>query len=107
MVDEINKLLERIDYISVALYQNKLVDVIEDINELFPKINHLLLQFIGESDKYRGCGINVPQEILISQVKNFIDSFENKDVLMLADTLKYEIYEGLSYYREVLLNTDV
>jgi len=42
---------------------------------------------------------------LISQVKNFLEAFENKDSLMLADTLKYEIYEGLSYYKEVLLVT--
>lgn len=47
-------------------------------------------------------GIDVPQDILITQVKNFMEAYEKKDVLMLADTMKYEIYEALCYYKEIL-----
>jgi len=107
MTKEIDILLERISYISIELYKNNLIGVADEICEMFPKINQLLLKLIGDRDRYKEIGIEVPQNILISQVKNFLDAFENKDVLMLADTMKYEIYEGLSYYRELLTNTGI
>ena len=105
MIEEIDMLLERIVYVSRELYKNNLNGVADEIREMFPKINQILLKLIGDSVRYEQIGIEVPQNILILQVKNFLEAYENKDVLMLADTMKYEIYEGLSYYRELLTNS--
>jgi len=107
MIEEIDNLLARISKVSIELYKNNLIGVADELHEMFPKINQILLEFISNSIKYKEAGFDVPQNILISQVKNFLEAFENKDSLMLADTLKYEIYEGLSYYKEVLLVTEM
>jgi len=107
MIEEIDMLLERIRYVSLELYKNNLIGVADEIFEMFPKINQILLKLISDGNRYKEIGIEVPQSILILQVKNFLESFEQKDVLMLADTMKYEIYEGLSYYRELLTNTGI
>lgn len=105
MIDEIDKLLERISSISTELYRNSLVDIADEMDGIFFEISQLLLRFIEDGIVYKEKGIDVPQDILIAQLKNFMDAFEKKDVLMLADSLKYEIYEGLGYYREILTNT--
>ena len=107
MIGEIEKLLERIDAVAVELYRNNIGAVAVELGEMFPKINQILLKLIGDSDAYEKVGIEVPQDILISQVKNFMEAYEKKDVLMLADTMKYEIYEALCYYKEILSNTAI
>lgn len=44
----------------------------------------------------------MPQDIVIIQIKNLLDGIENKDVLLIADTLKYEILPSLQVYDEIL-----
>lgn len=105
MIDEIDRLLERISYLTTELYKNNLIGVANEMDGIFAKISQLLLKLIEDSIAYKEKGFDVPQDILIAQLKNFMVAFEKKDVLMLADSLKYEIYEALSYYRVILTNT--
>ena len=102
MFSEIKILQEKISVIAEQLYQNDLVIANKGLAEVFPEINRIYLTFINDSEKYSEKGIDIPQDILISQMKNLIEAYESKDILMLADTLKYEIYNGLSFCDDVL-----
>jgi len=95
-------LLEKISIISEQLYQNDLAIANQGLEEVFPEISTVYLTFINNSEKYSEKGIDIPLDILISQIKNLIEAYESKDIIMLADTLKYEIYNGLSFCDDVL-----
>jgi len=102
VVPKIEVLQEKITSISEQLYRNDLVIANQGLEEVFPEISTVYLSFINNSEKYSEKGIDIPLNILISQMKNLIEAYESKDIIMLADTLKYEIYNGLSFCDDVL-----
>lgn len=102
MKNEIDGELKNITYMVERLYQNQLLEILETLNIHFEIICKIMLDFIRNSDEYTTLGFQIPKDVLLCQVKNFITSYEKKDPLMLADVLKYEISESLMFYREIL-----
>lgn len=101
MISKIDGLLEEIPRICEQLYQNDIINANQGMAKIFPEINRLYLDVINMRADYEAIGIDLPVEILISQLKNMLEAYEAKDVIMLADCLKYEIYEGLLYFRGI------
>ena len=101
MISRIDGLLKAIPAICEQLYQNDLINANQGIANVFPEINQIYLDMINMRADYEAAGIDLPVEILISQIKNILEAYESKDVIMLADCLKYEIYEGLLFFRGI------
>ena len=103
MREKIHEELNTITYLVDKLYQNKLNDVLESLNQHFKLICDIMIHFLQDCDQYKAIGIDVPKEILLSQIKNLMDAYEKMDPLMLADVLKYEISEALRTYEQILV----
>lgn len=50
--------------------------------------------------------IEIPTEILLQQLQNLEISIRNKDIVLLADTLEYEVCESISFYMQLLKESE-
>ncbi len=49
----------------------------------------------------------MPIDILIQQVKNWNESYIYKDIVMMADTIQYELMEAIEFYIQIKENSVV
>lgn len=64
-------------------------------------MNSVIMEFIDRIPEFKEKGIDVPEDILLNQINNLVEGYENKDNALLADTLEYEITEALLMYQEI------
>lgn len=101
---EIQKLKEYIkaaENISDMLYANDVSGAQKFIGETVNNVNNTYLGYINRADELRNRGIDIPVDILLSQMKNLMTAIDSKDIIMLADTMHYEIKEGLLFFIDV------
>ncbi len=91
----------KIDDISRLMYMNEVADAFNMLAEYMPYITEYLNAFISNIPKYNELGADIPQNVVLTQISNLFDGIENKDVLLIADTLKYEILPSLQVYNEI------
>lgn len=103
MEEKIDEELKQIEYMVEKLYQNDMIEIVDVLNQHFQNICHIMVTFINEIDQYNAMGLQIPKDILIHQLRNLMEAYESQDVIMLADVLKYEINEGLLFYKEILI----
>lgn len=51
-------------------------------------------------------GVDIPLDILVAQLNNYSKAIENKDIMMLTDSINYEVLDTVSLYREILEQID-
>lgn len=101
---EIQKLKEYIkaaENISDMLYANDVSGAQKFIGETVNNVNNIYLEYINRADELRNRGIDIPVDILLSQMKNLMTAIDSKDIIMLADTMLYEIKEGMLFFIDV------
>lgn len=101
-IDRIEEIISEINEIYKKLCQG-------DTNEGFRKfalqvanINGIFTELIDNIPKLWQYDIDIPSDVIIQQLNNMLESYEKKDVMMLTDTLRYEITDTLQFYKEVL-----
>lgn len=47
-------------------------------------------------------GVELPVEVLLQQLENVESAYVKKDMVLMADTLEYEVREGVCFYIEIL-----
>ena len=57
--------------------------------------------FITQIPELKNAGIEIDEETILQQVKNLNDAIEQKDLIELYDTLKYEVADTFRIYREI------
>ena len=92
----------KIEDISRLMYMNEVTDAFNMLAEYMPYITEHLNAFISNIPKYNELGADIPQNVVLTQISNLFDGIENKDVLLIADTLEYEILPSLQVYNEIL-----
>lgn len=102
MVDTIKSTLVRLDSVYDMLCQNNTVPAMKEISEIMPGLNGIITKLISEIPYYRQLGVDLPEDVIIAQLNNLLDAFEQKDMVMLADSLKYELSDTLQVYEEIL-----
>lgn len=100
-IKELESLLQDVDKTSLLLYGNDLGRAQQELGAVVQRVNAAYLSYISSSQIYAGNGIEIPTEILLSQMKNLLEAIEEQDILMLADTLQYEIKEGILFFIDV------
>lgn len=101
---EIHKLKEYIkaaENISDMLYANDVSGAQKFIGETVNNVNNTYLGYINRADELKNRGIDIPVDILLSQMKNLMTAIDSKDIIMLADTMLYEIKEGMLFFIDV------
>ena len=99
---QLEDLFIKINDISRLMYGNDIKEAFNMMAEYMPYITQYMNEFVNNIPEYNRLGANLPQDIVIIQIKNLLDGIENKDVLLIADTLKYEILPSLQVYDEIL-----
>lgn len=90
-----------------------LINVIESETYLseeyvFPRLEQYLkdliavyMQLIQDLPGLKARGIDLPEDVILQQVKNLDDAVAHKDMILLRDTMKYEVLNTLQVYREI------
>lgn len=102
----ISDLLEEIPLIIKKLRQCSKKEALEELKEQMMNINQVFMQLIKSLPLFKEHGIELPQDIIMTQLTNIVDGLKYKDSVKLADTLEYEIMNTLHIYKEILENLD-
>lgn len=105
-ITEIDNLIIKIGEITSLLYQNNTSSAYKFFNNIMPQLNDIIAEFIEDIPRFKQFDVDIPQEVILSQLDNLLDAFENKDTIMLADTLEYEIKQALMVYKDILEQLD-
>lgn len=100
MIEQIQKmktLLEEGEKVELELRQSQ-DGVWEHLAKILPDIIGVYQQFVELVNN----GVEIPIDVLIQQLENFETAYGQKDMVVLADTLEYEIKEGICFYIEIL-----
>lgn len=77
------ELLKETEEISRMLYQNKEQEAYQKINQVLPEMNRILQGFMGISDEM--------EKIILSVLTEFVEDFQIRDNLGLADLFGYTV----------------
>lgn len=99
-IQELKKLKIKIEGIMVELRQNR-DRIMNQVNEVIPEISLFLNDVLNECVEQKDNDKNLPIDILIQQVKNWNESYTNKDIVMMADTIQYELMETIEFYIQI------
>ena len=84
------ELLIRIDEITQILWKNQ-GDGNKAIVSCVKQVNEVLKEFFARISEFQGYGVDIPQDVLLTQLRNLMNGFEQRDMVLLADTLEYEV----------------
>lgn len=99
-IQELKKLKIKIEDIMVELRQNR-DKIMNQVNEVIPEISLFLNDVLNECVEQKDNDKNLPIDILIQQVKNWNESYTYKDIVMMADTIQYELMETIEFYIQI------
>lgn len=80
---EVGNLVLEMKDCAIALYQNREQEAYQKINRLLPEMNQVLHKLVGRSEEL--------EKIIVFVLTEFLEDFEKKDNLGLADLLGYTI----------------
>ncbi len=100
-IQELKEYVKAAENISNMLYANDVSGAQQIIGDTVKNVNNIYLGYINRTDELEGRGIEVPVDILLSQMQNLMTAIDSKDIIMLADTLLYEIKEGMLFFTDI------
>ena len=65
------------------------------------EIISVYMALIGDLPEYKKMGIDLPEEVILQQVKNLDEAVQYHDLIKLYDTLKYEVQDTFNLYKEI------
>lgn len=99
---EIQEMKADMDKIYMDICRTDSEKAYQALSKVITSIAAMVTEFIENSQIFIQYGIEVPKEILLEQLQNLLDGFQNRDYIMIADTLHYEISDSLQFYIEIL-----
>jgi hypothetical protein len=96
--DEINQLVEHTVEAACLLYQGNHEAARQKLDLILNGINNCYFTMVNGQEQFERIGIQIPVEVLTAQYHNMAESLQCGDLLKLADTLFYEIKEGLEFF---------
>lgn len=103
MIESVKNILADIDNIYELLCENNTTPAMKEVSRIMPELNNVIMKLISEIPYYRQLGVDLPEKVILEQLNNLLVAFEQKDTIMLADSLKYELADTLEVYKEILL----
>lgn len=96
-IEEIKKLKIKVENILIGLRQNK-DRIMNQVNEVVPEISSFLNEILNESEKTKKSENKFLIDMLVPQIKNWSESYVYKDIVMMADTIQYELMVTMKFY---------
>ena len=66
-------------------------NVREKINPCIIEIQTVLKEFMDRVSEFQKLGVDIPMNVILEQLNNMVSGMEYGDMILLADTLEYEI----------------
>ena len=107
MTEQIQKaesLLEKLQKVILELRQNQ-EHAVAHTAEMLPELVQIFQTLFGMAETETK-EVEIPTGILLQQLENFEQFYQQGDTVQLADTLEYEIKETVSFYLEILENME-
>lgn len=102
---KLDELISLIDRTSDLMYMSEIEKAYDLLSSLWQYITNYITKFINNICIYNISDIGVTETDIVQQLKNLIDGYDNNDIMLLADTLKYEIKESLEIYKKLTENS--
>lgn len=101
IIDRNQDVLKKIDTAVSCIWENP-QDMREQINDVILEINEIIAEFLNHVEEYTALGIEIPVDVIVSQLQNMEEGMKWKDNILLADTLEYEIQNTILFYNDIL-----
>ena len=95
--EQLNLVIQKISDVSELLYQQKIMDAMEQLNDLLGEISVVLDGLCRYGVKHEG--FEFDQNRVMGSLQEAIQMMETKDYVMLADIFQYDLVE---YLRELM-----
>ncbi len=93
-------LSEQICKVILELRQNQEM-AMSHLAEVLPEVVNIFQELFKMAQIYED-ELEIPTDILLQQLQNFEQSYQQCDLVLLADSLEYEIGESIAFYLEIL-----
>lgn len=98
---ELTDIRNKIDDCVVALIMDT-DDVVEStVKPLTGDISYIFQSFISDAGELAAMGVELPVDVIVSQLKRYMSAADMYDTIALADVLKYEIMDTVSVYMDI------
>ena len=107
MTEQIQKaesLSEKLQKVILELRQNQ-EHAVAHTAEMLPELVQIFQALFGMA-KVHTKDVEIPTDILLQQLENFEQFYQQGDIVQLADTLEYEMKESICFYLEILNNLE-
>lgn len=98
-IESLDRIIKEIEEVGELIWKQD-ADAYKKLESLILKLGEAVNEFIVLIKQYKIEEINV--EWIVNRLNNIITGFENKDEILLADTLNYEIYNIIMQYLDLL-----
>lgn len=100
--DKIQQIIDWIETEPCLQNESEFLDMGEKIGDII----EIYTNFIKELPEFKTAGIEIDEDIILQQVKNLNDAIQNRDLIELYDTLKYEVADTFRIYREIKMEKE-
>ena len=101
LIERNNKLNKKIDIAVNDIWEN-MGNVREKINPCIIEIQTVLKEFMDRVSEFQKLGVDIPMNVILEQLNNMVSGMEYGDMILLADTLEYEIKNTILFYTDIL-----
>lgn len=102
MLNEASKLINEFPQLAELFYKDMQKEAFGKLSQMMPDINRVMASFISAIPSYNEQGAGIPIDVVVTQLNNLMEALKNKDTIMLADCIQYELTESISIYKEIL-----
>ena len=90
-------LLQEIEEVAIDFYQGS-DEAWQNFTKLMTRITSVYQWMVQIANS----GVELPIDVLLQQLENVESAYVKKDMFIMADTLEYEVREGVCFYIEIL-----
>lgn len=101
-IKKIDKVLKEIELVIKLLCISESKEAFDRLAKVMPDMNEMIGKLLSEIPYYRELGVDLPEDIILAQLQNLMEGMKHKDMVLLADSLNYEIGDTLQVYKEIL-----
>lgn len=103
MAYNLDELIGELKELSEIFYKDQEKEAFAKLAQMIKIINQVMVEFIDKIPEYNEKGADIPVDVVLTQLNNFVEAMKYKDTVMLGDCIKYELVESISLYRELLM----
>ncbi|MBE5963303.1 MAG: hypothetical protein E7252_00010 [Lachnospira sp.] len=100
-IDKFKEMKNRIEEVVRILLRDDRENI-NKVDQLIKDMAPLLSDMVTHLLQLKQNGVDIPIEIVMTQMENLKNSYANKDMVLLADVLQYEIGDTIDFYIEIL-----